>query len=381
MKTIIHLLFFLIAAYLNAQESFVIKDVMLFDGEKLSQKTSVLVENGKITKVSKEIQNNVTVIDGRGKFLMPGMTNAHVHAWAPNALQQAAQAGVLNLLDMHGVEPYQSKMKSMRDSTNYARFYVAGYAATAPEGHGTQYGFPVPTLTKPEDAVKFIQDRVDANVDHIKIIVEPWKPTLSHETVKAIIDEGHKQEKKVVVHVSKMEDGYQVINNHADGLVHIWSDKPMPEEKLKELARDRDFFVIPTLLVNILAQKLYRKKTEEQLAEIEKFLKNEVKRLYEAGVPILTGTDPPNANINHGSDLYKELILLSESGIPNLDVLKGATSHPADCFKLDKLGYIKEGYIADMLLLDKNPIEDINNIETITSIWKAGKQVKQKNKQ
>ncbi|WP_299211437.1 amidohydrolase family protein [uncultured Aquimarina sp.] len=378
MKTFINLIIIFFIGVLTAQESFVIKDVTLFDGEKVIDKTSILIKNGEISKVGKIISTDATIINGKGKFVMPGMTNCHVHAWAPNALEQAAQAGVLNLLDMHGVEPYQAMMKSMKDSTNYARFFVAGYAATAPEGHGTQYGFPVPTLTKPEDAAKFVQDRINAGVDHIKIIVEPWKPTLSHETVKAIINEAHKKEKKVVVHVSKVEDAYQVLNNNADGLVHIWNDKPLTYDKLKQLSSDKDFFVIPTLLTNIEVLKVIRKKSEEEIATKTAFLFAEVQKLYKIGVPILIGTDPPNANINHGTDLYKELILVSEAGVPNTEVLKGATSYPADRFELGKIGYIKEGYIADILLLRKNPIEDIQNIETIETVWKAGKKVQSK---
>ncbi|WP_299256845.1 amidohydrolase family protein [uncultured Aquimarina sp.] len=377
MKTLINLIIVFFIGVLTAQESFVIKDVMLFDGEKVTEKISILIENGKISKIAPIIKKEVTIIDGTGKFIMPGMTNCHVHAWAPNALEQAAQAGVLNLLDMHGVEPYQGMMKSMKDSTNYARFYVAGYAATAPGGHGTQYGFPVPTLTKPEDATKFVEDRVNAEVDHIKIIVEPWKPTLSHETVKAVIDEAHKNNKKAVVHISKVEDAYNVLNNNADGLVHIWTDKPLANDKLKQLSADKDFFVIPTLLTNIEVLKVIKKKSEEEIAIKTEFLFAEIQKLYKAGVPILMGTDPPNANINHGTDLYKELLLVSEAGIPNLEVLKGATSYPADQFKLNKIGYIKEGYIADILLLSKNPLKDIKHIGTIESIWKAGKKVQQ----
>ncbi|AXT54227.1 amidohydrolase [Aquimarina sp. AD1] len=378
MKTLIHLIIIFFIGLLNAQESFIIRDVTIFDGDKVIPKTSILVENGTISKVAKSINHKTTVIDGNGKFLMPAMTNCHVHAWGVPILQQAAGAGVFNLLDMHGVEPYQGMMKTYRDSTNYARFFVAGYAATAPEGHGTQYGFPVPTLNRPEDAIKYIADRVKAGVDHIKIIVEPWKPSLSHETVKAIIDEGHKNKKKVVVHVSKMNDGYQVLTNNADGLVHIWRDTPMPEEQLQQLAKEKDFFVIPTLLVSIEVQKKRRKKTAEEIEQIEAFLKKEVKRLYDAGIPILAGTDPPNVDINYGTDLYKELILMSEAGIPNKEVLKGATSLPADKFELGKIGYIKEGYIADLLLLDKNPIEDIKHINTMVSMWKAGKKVQTK---
>ncbi|WP_299444026.1 amidohydrolase family protein [uncultured Aquimarina sp.] len=377
MKTLINLILLFFIGLLSAQEAFIIKDVTIFDGDKVIPKTSILVENGKISKIAPIIKKEATTVDGTGKFLMPGMTNSHVHAWAPASLKQAAQAGVLNLLDMHGVEPYQGMMKSMKDSTNYARFYVAGYAATAPEGHGTQYGFPVPTLTKPEDATKFVEDRINAGVDHIKIIVEPWKTTLSHETVKAVIDEAHKNNKKAVVHISKVEDAYQVLNNNADGLVHIWTDKALADNQLKQLSENKDFFVIPTLLTIIQVSEVIRKKSKEEVATKTEFLFNEVQKLYKAGIPILMGTDPPNANINHGTDLYKELILVSEAGIPNLEVLKGATSYPADRFKLDKIGYLKEGYIADILLLSKNPIEDIMHIDTIESIRKAGKKVQQ----
>ena len=171
-----------------------IKDVRLFDGEKVIENTSVLVKNGKVLEVKKKIKTrHAEVIDGTGKTLLPAMTNAHVHAWSTAALQDAAKAGVLNLLDMHGVEMMQKMMKQYNDSTDYANYFVAGAAATALEGHGTQFGFPTPTLTKPEEAEKFIQDRVAGGADFIKIILEPWKNPLTHETVYALIDQAHKQ--------------------------------------------------------------------------------------------------------------------------------------------------------------------------------------------
>jgi len=105
-------------------------------------------------------------------------------------------------------------------------------------------------------------------------------------------------------------------------------------------------------------------------------LKSEVKRLYDAGIPILAGTDPPNAQINYGDDLHKELKLISEAGIPNEDVLKGATSYTAKAFGLDKQGFIKEGYLANMILIDGNPLENIEDISKIEIVWKEGEKVK-----
>jgi len=377
-KTIIIFTGLLMSLLTTAQDTFVIKNVRLFDGETVKENVSVLVKNGMISKVitKKFKDKSMAVVDGDDKTLMPAMTNAHVHAWAPGSMKEAAKAGVLNLLDMHGVEQYQEMMRKFNDSTDYANFYAAGSAATAPGGHGTQFGFPAPTLSKPEEAEQFIKDRITGKADYIKIIVEPWKNTLSHETVKALISAAHKQERIAVVHISKVNDAYQVLNNNANGLVHIWWDKTLPEHQLKQLAKDKSFFVIPTLLTSIKAIAQMKLGSPNAQFLDDKTLKAEVKRLYDAGIPILAGTDPPNLQINYGDDLHKELKLISEAGVPNIDVLKSATSNTAIAFGLEKHGMIKEGYLANMVLINGNPLETIEDISNIESVWKQGKKVK-----
>lgn len=359
-----------------AQDSFVIENVKVFDGENVIQSTSVKVENGIIVEIAKGIKTTGKdeVIDGKGKTLLPALSNAHVHAWAAESLREAAKAGVLNVMDMHGVETYQSAMRQLKDSTNYARFYVAGYAATAPEGHGTQFGFPVPTLTKPEEAKQFIADRVKANVDHIKIILEPWKTTLDSETVAELIKEAHKAEKIAVVHISRLEDAVDVISNDADGLVHIWWDKEFEAEKLKELSENKSFFVIPTLLTTTEVFKTFGAGADKFLTKAQ--LLSEVKKMYEAGIPILAGTDPPNAGINYGTDLHKELELLVESGMPIIEVLKAGTSNITKAFSLENTGFIKVGYAADLLLVEGDATKDIKAIGHTNTVWKNGNKVK-----
>lgn len=378
MKHLITSIALLFVVAITAQKRFIIDNVRLFDGESVQEDMTVLVEDGIITLVSAvRISNTKTKrIDGKGKTLMPALTNAHVHVWSQASLQEAAKAGVLNVLDMHGVEQMQGMLRSYKDSINYASLYAAGAAATAPGGHGTQFGFPSPTLTQPDEAKQFITDRVNANADFIKIIVEPWKNTLDHETVKALIAEAHLQNKKVGVHISKVEDGYQVLNNGADGLVHIWWDAIMEESKLQNLAKKRSQFVIPTLLTSVKATAMIKQRTPEAVFLSEDQLKSEVKRLYDAGLVILAGTDPPNVQINYGTDLYKELKLLSEAGIPNIDVLKGATSAISEAYNLEHKSYLKEGYRANMLLVNGNPLKNIEDISNIETIWKLGKEVK-----
>jgi len=359
----------------EAQDSFIIKDVKVFDGESVIESTSVKVENGIITKVDNNIiTDNVMVINGKGKSLMPAMSNAHVHAWSPKSLNEAIKAGVVNVMDMHGVENFQPMMKQLKDSTNYANYYVAGSAATVPEGHGTQFGFPVPTLTKPEEAEQFILDRVAANVDYIKIIVEPWKATLTSETTAELIKEAHKSNKMAVVHISKLNDAIDVISNNADGLVHIWWDKVIDADSLKTLTESKSFFVVPTLLTTLKAFESMGALKADLLTKAQ--LLTEVKKMYDAGIPILAGTDPPNLGINYGTDLYRELELLAESGLSIPEVLKAGTSNIAKAFNLLKSGYIKEGYKADLILMDGDVTSDVKVLNGIKTIWKNGKKVK-----
>ena len=375
MKKVLLIIVLIVFNFTYSQDSFIIENVKAFDGERIIELTSVKVEDGIITEIAKSIKASEEdeIIDGKGKTLMPALSNAHVHAWAPQSLMEAAKAGVLNVMDMHGVETYQSAMRQLKDSTNYARYYVAGYAATAPEGHGTQFGFPVPTLTEPEEAKKFIEDRVKANVDHIKIIVEPWKATLDSKTVAALIEEAHKVDKIAVVHVSRLEDAVDVISNDADGLVHIWWDKQLEDSQLKTLSEEKSFFVIPTLLTTLEVFKTFGKGAEKFLSKDQ--LLSEVRKMYKAGIPILAGTDPPNANINYGTDLYKELELIAEAGLPTIEVLKAGTTNVTKAFGLENIGFIKKGYTADLILIDGDVTEDIKSLSSINKVWKAGKVV------
>ncbi|RMB56089.1 amidohydrolase [Dokdonia sinensis] len=371
MRSIIYIILF--AGFgLQAQESFVITNVTVFDGEKVLENQNITVASGKIIAIGQDELTTETTVDGTGKFVMPALTNSHVHVFNVLGLAQAAQAGVLNVFDMHGMETLQGVLKEQRDNPKLATLYNAGFAATAAGGHGTQFGFPVPTLEKPEDADQWVTDRVAAGVDYIKIIVEPWKNTISHETAKAIIEETHINDKVAVVHISKAEDAHQVFLNGADGLVHLWWDNQMTEAQMEAITARENIFVIPTVLTTVLMQELFMGKSKEEAGELKNMMLTEIKRLHDAGITILAGTDPPNANINMGTDLYKELAYLSEAGIPNLEVLKSATSYPMDKFRIANKGYLKKGYVADMLLLSKNPIDDIKNMESIEMIWKNG---------
>jgi imidazolonepropionase-like amidohydrolase len=113
---------------------------------------------------------------------------------------------------------------------DWADLRSAGYLATVPGGHGTEYGIQVPTLTKPEEAQAWVDARIAEGSDYIKIIYDDAleygskkpTPTLDKTTMKAIIDAAHARGKLAVVHIGSLAQAEDAINAGADGLAHLF---------------------------------------------------------------------------------------------------------------------------------------------------------------
>ena len=100
-----------------------------------------------------------------------------------------------------------------------------------------------------------------------------------------------------------------------------------------------------------------------------------VKKIHETGIPIMAGTDTPIAFLTPGLSLHEELaVLVEDDGLSTLDALRTATINPAKYFDMEnELGSIKENMWADLVILDSNPIENIQNTKRINSVIKQGK--------
>ncbi|MDH5433235.1 MAG: amidohydrolase family protein [Gammaproteobacteria bacterium] len=95
-------------------------------------------------------------------------------------------------------------------------------------------------------------------------------------------------------------------------------------------------------------------------------------------VKMLAGTDIGNLFLVPGYSLLSEMILMTEQGATNLQVLQSATINPAEVFGFDSLGLIKAGYFADLVLLDANPLDDMNNIKQVNSVVRNGRYLSSK---
>ena len=116
---ILNLLYSIGSCY--AQNSIVIERARVFDGEKFIGKKNILIKDSVIKKISNfKIKGSFTRIDGRGKTLVPALINAHVHAYFPQHLEEAAKAGVLTVMDMGGFEKGQKHLYNVITKGNSA---------------------------------------------------------------------------------------------------------------------------------------------------------------------------------------------------------------------------------------------------------------------
>lgn len=394
-------------------DGFAITGVTLFDGERFLKNMNVLVEDGVVVSVSDAapVAEAEFIYDGRGKFLVPGFVDAHVHIIDPSCteLEDAARFGVTAVFDQYMPLETLAACKETGAAaikTRRATLYSAGTLVTSPGGHGTQFGMDVPTIVSPNEAAQFVAARLSEGSDWIKIVFEPTAgvvTSIDAETLKAVVAAAHAQDALAVVHISTKEAARQAVEAGADGLVHVFADE-VADQSLIDLMRERRVFVVATLSTVQAFSSAARENLAEDAAlapflrqaqrdglgaaydvesgdksayDLDTALTN-VRLLHEAGIAIVAGTDAPNPGTAFGASLHGELALLASAGMTPQAALRAATSAAAGAFRIGGRGRIRAGSPADLVLLRGDPAQDVRATRAIVRVWKNGYELERK---
>jgi imidazolonepropionase-like amidohydrolase len=378
-----------------------IDDVRLFDGEHTTAHGSLVFRDDRIVEVNGPTPCATTVA-GAGKTLLPGLIDSHTHLWEEGQLRTALRFGVTTELDMMTSPQIAATLrKAAAARRDLADLRSAGSAVTAPGGHGTEYGFPVPTLARAEDAEAFVAARAAEGSDYLKIIYTPdvsYFRSIDRATLQASVEAAHRHGLAAIVHVDTLRAATDALEAGADGLAHLFRDQAATPSFVA-LARSHGAFVVPTLTVirsvagksqadELLADPHLRAKlSAEEATSLKKTfplsgarvdedgVSRSVRMLRDAGVPLLAGTDAPNPGTMHGASLHGELALLVAAGLTPSQALASATSVPARTFHLSDRGRLAPGLRADLLLVDGDPTTDILATRAISAVWRGGEKV------
>jgi len=404
----------------------VVKAGLLIDGTGNPPLRDVLVfiEGSRITQVvqQEEIPQGATVIDASQQVVMPGLIDTHVHpgdranagpspeyrASVIRHLKQALDFGVTTIFSL-GLDPdsnFAIRDESWGVDFDGSRMLTAGTGFTAVGGHPTQLGSDLPNqVDDPAQARQRVQELAAQGVDGLKIWVAPLSglPTIKAEVSRAIIDEGHKHNLRVFAHLNTAEDTQTLVEAQLDGVTHIPGDSyeeetiqlmlrqgttvaPMLVQKKKGLvfSEDSELFEDP-FVRQVLGQEVDELK--EALAQISPEAlermsqgyqqgKENVLRLKNAGVRLAVGTDSNTSFAPVGLITHKEIETLVEAGLSPMEALVAGTRGSAEWAGVsDRWGTLEAGKLADMLILEENPLDNIRNTRKIAKIILGGRVV------
>jgi imidazolonepropionase-like amidohydrolase len=370
----------------------------VFDGTALRDFASVRFADGVIAAVGSPPINGDEVVDARGGTLLPALIDSHVHL-VPGALAQSLTFGVTTVLDMFSTpsDVAASRLQASRRS-DVADVRSSGVGATAPGGHPTAMYPEVPTLSSPDQAPRFVDDRIAEGADFLKVISGAggrW-PALDAATIEALVFAAHDRGLLVVGHVSSVAGLSDVVAAGVDVVAHVPVDAELDDALVARIAA-AGIAVGPTLatIENTLGERggaavLADPRLAAPLGEWSRRLlssasaslgppysraEHNVRLLASAGVTLLAGTDAPNPGTVFGASLHRELELLVRCGLSPAAALAAATSEPARVFGLPDRGRIAVGLRADLLLVSGDPLSDVTATRSIEQIWRAGEPV------
>jgi imidazolonepropionase-like amidohydrolase len=369
---------------------------------------TIVMENGRIRDVGPSskipVPAGATVVDLTGKFIAPGIINAHGHVGAKTEpqLRQYALYGVTTTTSMQTDpdEVVQVREAQKRGDLRGARVSTVKYRFA-----------PDPEVVTPEQARTKVDETVAAGADYIKVWVDSGFGTrakLTPEFCAAVLEQARKHGKLTFGHAYELSDAKMLVERGLNVLAHNIRDREVDSEFIAVL-KQRNVTLIPTLIRDeflfaygdapawiddpffqkfVPAERLAVLKTkirDEQVKNPQRALikagfemnKINLKKLSDGGVRIALGTDSGGAADRffiQGYSEHREMELMVQSGLTPMQVIQSFSKGASEALGIDKeFGTLAKGKTGDLLVLEKNPLDNIANMRTIQAIYLGGK--------
>ncbi len=430
----------------------VLKNATIFDGNGNSFVGFVIIEGGLISEIGEDIEipSHAEVIDLRGKYITPGLVDAHVHYFQtgfydsrPDALdirdslpypevmayQKAnpqryheayLRSGITAVYDVGGFPWSINLQKSAENDLNAPHVAASGPLITpAPASMINTFNTESDTvmyhLGSEELGRRIVRQNTSWGSTGIKLWALAPVDLQDMSRLNALADEINKSGNQLIVHATNLEGARAAINLGAKVLVHSVNEGPI-DDNFIQLMIENKVIMTPTLVVSLGYLKTTKavlgepfdywdkngvvdEKTrsllknashfarfantrtlrlrvtwsEKFIAREDSFMLDNLRRLYDAGALLAVGTDAGNPGTLHGPSIYDEMEAMQAAGIAPLDLIVMATRNGAMAMRrLSDFGTLEKGKQADLIVLEKDPSQDIANMRSITHVIRGG---------
>ncbi len=386
--------------FLNAQDrpqNMVLTNARLIDGtgREVMENASIIIKGSRFDRIVKgeiNLSDYENVINLEGRTVLPGLIDTHYHMNYPDFgneppllneaicayrsvpyLYKHLMGGITTIFDAGGYHnvTVMAKKAFMEGYLKGSRPIVCGERINGTGGHGVSRFDMAFEADGPDEFRKAVREQLYAGADIIKIL-----PPYSREEVNAAIEETHLHQKKVAVHSGIYNKQYQFIRwaveLEADIIMHAYA---LPDEVIKEMG-EKGIFCVPTMTIMMKNQLRNRFISDnEELHEYEIIFR----KLRDAGVKMGIGTDALYEFMKENPGLYfLEVERFVKNGYTEMEAIEAATRIGAELLGIDNiLGTIEEGKIADLIVVDGDPLSDISNLRRVVMVMQNGSIVRE----
>jgi imidazolonepropionase-like amidohydrolase len=385
---------------------------------------TVVIENGRVVSLQGPIPKGAKRIDGKGKWLIPGLTDMHVHLLsdgssrppkypteAPTMLFDTQDImtpyianGVTQVVNLDAVAASVGQRNEIAKGSVLGPHMALAAVINGGDGRGR-------VANTPADGRQAVRGIKAEGYDFVKVYSD-----LNTETFLAIVDEAGKQGMKVLGHIpeafeGKLESafvpGFSMVAHAEEFSKHSAEFTDEDAVRFAKLAKKNGTWVTPTLVAMrwiasetrsldemkasphlkyahpllqskwVVANRYHKNSSPKLIAYFDnmvEFHRRLVRALKAEGVPLVAGSDAMTSGVVGGFSLQEELELLVGAGLTNEEALASATRLPAMWLGVDgDRGTVETGKRADLILLDADPLADVANTRKITGVFLSGK--------